>query len=339
MLVFGDHSWAWRIPSLLCGLMTIVVLFYITRLLTKDSRFAALTAFLFAVEGLHFTQSRIAMLNAPMLMWMMLSWAGVLPYCLDGNNPRTRSFFYSGLFLGLAVSCRWIGILIFPGIGIFLALRFLKENNKAGFLRDFLLFLIVMPLLIYAASHSIMMVTQSIGWKEIWNYQLHMWHYHTTLQEGHRYASEWWGWPILVRPIWYFFVSKDQVVNGIICLGNPAIYWLMPFAMGYVFFQWIEKRSFLYGFILFGFFSQWLPWAWVGRTKFFHYFYTAVPFAVLAVVLLLHRIWQIEKTGKWIVAAYLALVTVLFIYWYPLYTGYPISEAYFRNHMWFQAWI
>jgi dolichyl-phosphate-mannose--protein O-mannosyl transferase len=339
MLVFGDHPWTWRLPSLLCGLMTILTVFYIARLLIKDKRTALLTAFLFSLEGLHLTQSRIAMLNAQMMMWMMLTLAAMLPYLMDRQYPRSRSFLYSGLFLGLAVSCRWVGILVLPVLLIFMAGKFFQERNKLAFLRDFFLFIMLVPALIYAASHSIMMVTQDLRWKDIWDYQFRMWHYHATLREGHRYGSEWWSWPVLLRPIWYFFVSKNQIVNGILCIGNPAIYWLMPFALGYILFKWIEERSFLYGFILMGFFSQWLPWAWIGRTKFFHYFYSAVPFAILAVVLLLQRIWQIEKTGKWVVAAYLAIVIGLFIYWYPLYAGWPISETYFRNHMWFTAWI
>jgi dolichyl-phosphate-mannose--protein O-mannosyl transferase len=143
----------------------------------------------------------------------------------------------------------------------------------------------------------------------------------------------------LIRPIWYFFERRNELVYGILCIGNPAVYWVGPFAMSYVLFKWLEKHTFQYTFILAGFFSQWLPWLLPKRVEFFHYFYAAIPFEFMAIALLLQRFWQIPKVGKWIVACYLLAVAGMFIYWYPLYTGLPISEASYRNHLWFKAWI
>ncbi len=337
--LLGDHSWAWRLPSLLCGLMFIPVFFALTRILTGSRGAALVSALLMAIEGMHLTQSRIAMLNAPMILAMYLSLLSLLPYLTRQSGKRTRAFFASGFFLAMAVSLRWVGGLVALTIFPFLLVRFFEEKKKGEFLRDFALFFFLLPLLVYTASHQVLLLTPGKHAVDIWNYQRHMWGYHSKLTATHGYGSAWWGWPLLVRPIWYFFERREGWVFGILCIGNPAIYWMFPLALAYSLFKWLEERRLVYGFILAGFFSQWLPWIWVSRVKFFHYFYAAVPFAVIAVAMLLRGIAKIDKLGEWIVLAYLSLAIALFIYWYPLYVGYPISEVYFQHHLWFKAWI
>jgi len=336
---FGDTPWVWRSASFAAGILLICLVFALVRKLTQNFWIALLAAFFLAVEGIQITQSRIAMLNAPMMLFMFGSLLAVLPYLKDLKAPRSRSFFASGVCLGLAVSIRWVSLGILGVIGLFLFKRFFEEKNQWAFLRDALLFFFLVPLAIYVSAHLVIPLVQGRPWMDIWNYQLHMARYHATLTEPHGYGSEWWGWPLLVRPIWYFFERKEELVYGIFCIGNPAIYWMIPVAMAYVLFQWLRKLDTLHGIVLFGFLTQWLPWAWIGRVKFFHYFHAAVPFAVIAVALLFERIWHMGRAGKWIVAGYLLLVLVMFVYWYPLYTGIPISEAYFQNHLWFKSWV
>lgn len=339
ILAFGDVSWAWRLVSLISGLFLILTVYALAKKILKQLWMALFVTFLFATEGMHLTQSRIAMLNAPMMLCMFLSLLAVIPYFIDKNAPRTRAFAMSGAFLGIAVAIRWVGVAIVGVIGIFLIKRFLEEENKLLFLRDFVLFYVALPVFVYFASHIIIPLGQGYPWKNIWTYQFHMARYHATLKEGHGYGSAWWGWPLLVRPIWYFFERKEGFVYGILCIGNPAIYWMIPFAMGYVLFKWLEKPSTLYALILVGFFQAWLPWAVIGRVKFFHYFYPATPFIAMAIALWMQRIWQIGPRGRIIVTAYVMLVAILFLYWYPVYTGLPMTEAFFQNHLWFKSWI
>ncbi|MBN1689103.1 MAG: phospholipid carrier-dependent glycosyltransferase [Candidatus Omnitrophica bacterium] len=340
LLTFGDTPWAWRIFSLFCGSLFLFVIYYLTKILTKNRWLASLVTFLMAVEGIHITQSRIAMLNAQMSLWMFLSLLVLLPYLQGETEKRLRSFFFSGIFLGLTISIRWVGAGIIGIIGPLLLIKFLRDKDKLGFLRDFFMAYILITTLIYIASHSIIPLGQGYKWSNIFTYQAHMARYHATLQEGHTYGSEWWGWPLLVRPIWYFFERKGTIVNGILCIGNPAIYWMIPVAMFYVLGMWLKERKFLYGFVIFGFLSQWLPWALIGRVKFFHYFYAAVPFALLGIALLIREIWRYGTLGKWLVCFYILLVFIMFIYWFPLWTGYPISDPSFQSHLWFKkAWI
>jgi dolichyl-phosphate-mannose--protein O-mannosyl transferase len=162
--------------------------------------------------------------------------------------------------------------------------------------------------------------------------------YHWGLKEGHSYGSDWWGWPVLQRPIWLFF-EKPGPVHGIFCVGNPALFWTLPVSFYYAGRRWIENGDRLVVLAVVGFLSQWLPWMFIGRVKFFHYIYPAVPFGCLATALLLKALWARGLWGKAAASAYLALVAGMFAYWYPLLSGFPVSEAYYQNHLWFPSWI
>jgi len=77
----------------------------------------------------------------------------------------------------------------------------------------------------------------------------------------------------------------------------------------------------------------------IGRVQFFHFFYTAMPFVCMAVAVHLSDLWRQGRGGRVLVAAYLGLVAAMFFYWYPLLTGWPVSHAFFKQHMWFRSWI
>ena len=148
----------------------------------------------------------------------------------------------------------------------------------------------------------------------------------------------------MLRPIWFYFDAQrfgkpEAVIKGILCIGNPAIFWMIPVAIGYLIWDFCKRRAWASGLVLLGFFTQWLPYAFFGRLKFFHYFYTAMPFVAMALALLLSRLWAWGKPGRVIVVLYLILVAGMFVYWYPLLTALPVSGKFFQHHMWFKKWI
>lgn len=342
--VFGDFPWSWRVTALLIGGVTLFVLFDLVRKVSHDSKIAFLTVFLFAIEGIHFTHSRMANPISPMILWMMLSILVMIPYLTQKDHPRRKVFLLSGCFLGLGIATRWVALGVIAITWVFLIKKFYEEKNKVAFVCDFIFFFLIIPAFIYWASQAILPMAGHSPWADMIARHKVMLNWHVSTPMKHNYQSSWWSWPLLVRPFWLFFERKAGLVYGILCIGNPAIYWLIPFAMAYVLFKFIEERRFLHGFILLGFFTQWIPWAWIekgakGGIAFFYYFYPSVPFAMMAIALLAQRFWQIRKIGKWIIVSYLVIVTLLFIYWYPLLTGYPISEWYFQNHLWFKSWI
>ena len=64
------------------------------------------------------------------------------------------------------------------------------------------------------------------GARQLVEEQQQVWSYHANLDATHPYFSEWWKWPWLVRPTWYFYEQKGEFVRGIVAIGNPALWWL-----------------------------------------------------------------------------------------------------------------
>ncbi|MCP5004597.1 MAG: phospholipid carrier-dependent glycosyltransferase, partial [Planctomycetes bacterium] len=284
---------------------------------------------------------RIGMLNSMMVMFMLLSLYCFLQFFLDKTWTRKKAFLLSGIFLGLGLATRMVASYQFIIYGIVIGIYLVKSKKDfCPMLRSSFLYLILVPIAIYLGTYLFIAVLYKNSWTDFL-FHLQYGYKGLVLKKGHHYGSPWWSWPLITRPVWYFFERQKEtgIVNGILCMGNQAIFWIIPLSIGHVMWKFIQKRSWPYGIILLGFFGQWLPWIFVSRIKYFHFFYTAMPFACMSMAVLLLWIWQMKKWGKIVVIAYLFLVASLFIYWYPLLTGFPITYKYFRHHMWFQPWI
>jgi dolichyl-phosphate-mannose-protein mannosyltransferase len=336
--VFGDKAWAWRFFPVLAGLGTLLVFQRLAKRALQDENFAWVATLLLGLDGMAITQARIAMLNTFMTFFMMLTVLFAVRI-IETDGERKREFIFCGLALGLAAGSRWIGIGVLPILGLLYLKNFQKFRPYLEFFNTVMMYLVLPAILIYFGTHLILPFIKGYDWWDLWDYQFGMMRYHAQLTAGHNYGSDWWGWPLMIRPIWYFFERREGLVYGILCLSNPAVMWALIPAMGYAAWRFVRERNWICALLILGFLSQWLPWALIGRVKFFHYFYPAMPFVVLAITMALKALWDHDKYGKIAVAAYLTLVLIMFGYWYPLYTAYPISPGFFSNHLWFKSWV
>ncbi len=339
MKIFGEHAWAWRLVSLVSGFGCLFFVHRLTWRLSGSARTAFFAAFLFFFEALSFTQARVALLNAPMLCLMLISAYFFLRHAYLGEWERGSAFFLSGLFFGLALATRWVALGVAAIFLIFAKKLWYEERNKMSLVKDIFLYFIATPLLVYLGIFSILPILKVCPWSWVFGFQKQMVDYNLHLKAGHLYGSEWWTWPFMIRPIWYFFERNQAGIQGILAIGNPAIFWAIPAAIGYVIYSQFKKASYLGWVLLVGFFTQWLQWAFVSRVKFFHYYYTAIPFAVMALALALESLWKQGVWGRWIVTASLLGVAGLFFYWYPLLNGLSCSEAFYQAHLWLETWV
>lgn len=333
--LFGDKSWVWRLSSYLCGTASIILFFFLSRRLFRSSGAAWAAAFLLALDGISFTQSRIAMLNTPMFLFMLLSLWFFLKYV---EKRTLLSLLLTGVFLGLTASTRWVGLGVLAVMGMLLVPRWKKIPDKGRLFGGFAV-MILITLVIYVAGHIVLTLLKNYGWKGLWKYQTTMLTYHWNLKEGHVYGSAWWSWPLLIRPIWYFRERAGDLAYDIMCIGNPAIFWVFIPAAFYMALRAMDNKDRVSLFILLGFLSQWLPWAFISRVKFFHYFYSATPFTALGLAWCLNLMWKSGRTGRYAAGVYLGLVALMFIYWYPLLSGYPVPQVWAEGHFWFKSWI
>ena len=339
-IVFGDHPWTWRLVSVMAGLGILPVIYFLTNKITGDPLAGALAVFLWFFDCLSLTQARVSMMNSLQLFFVLLSMLFFLQSVDHPSTPDKRKLLFAGLFFGLSISTKLVAMdLLFFFIPLLFFYVFIKKSIKPSFLLWTGLCFIVLPLMVFILVHLAIPFFKGRTLADIWTITAFDIHYHMTTTQTHSYSSAWWSWPLMTRPTWAFYDNVNNMVQGIIFIGNPFLFWSIPLSIGFVVCQWIMKRSLSAGIILLGFFSQWLSFASASRMTFFHYFYLAMPFVTMSMSLLLRWIWLKGRIGRSVVTGILVLTVGMFVYWYPLLTGLPIPQKYYEQHMWFNCWI
>jgi dolichyl-phosphate-mannose--protein O-mannosyl transferase len=93
--------------------------------------------------------------------------------------------------------------------------------------------------------------------------------------------------------------------------------------------------------------AGWLTWfVNLDRTMFIFYMAPAVPFFVLAVVLVLQDVLGRDgaatlrrQVGLGAVCLYAALVVATFAFFHPVLTGRPLEHGEWLLRMWFPSWF
>ena len=340
--LLGERPAVWRLVSLLAGLLLILWIYFLARKILQNSLAALFAVFLFAFDCISLTQARIAMFNSLSLLFMIISFWAFLHYGSSRGWPRKQALLISGMFLGLGISTKVTSLAILFLIGPLLIHKAIKSpGERKALLVESIVFLLMVPVAIYVAVHAFIPSLPGCSWETVWEIQKFNFAYHLQVAatQTHPYSSSWWGWPLLLRPIWYYYTNDGGVVNGIICIGNPVIFWMLPVMAVYLLWDWVRHKAKVSGLILLGFFGQWLFYALGSRLKFFHYIYFAMPFAALGLARIGKQLWERGRGGRLLVCLYLVLVLGCFLYWYPLLVGIPVSEQYSQHHMWFRSWI
>lgn len=84
---FGMTPFGWRVSTAVLGTLSILVLARVVRRLTRSTLLGCLAAFLFALDGLHLVESRIALLDLPAMVWLLLGFGALL---IDRDWARRR---------------------------------------------------------------------------------------------------------------------------------------------------------------------------------------------------------------------------------------------------------
>ena len=202
--------------------------------------------------------------------------------------------------------------------------------------------LVAIPLAIYVASWFPFFARgQFQNLADLITYQRASFDYHANLTATHPYGSPWWSWPLLARPVLYYAEYSNlgidhwtgqQLVSRMEDLGNPWIWWTSLPAVASLPYFIIRHRSFPATVILLGFITQYLPWSHISRVLFMYHMFGGLIFMVLALAFVLAQVAEnLEPFGRrLLVANHLALAVLFFFYFYPVWTGLPISgPAYF----------
>jgi dolichyl-phosphate-mannose-protein mannosyltransferase len=342
MLIFGDNPIGWRAMSVLAGALTIVGVYSFARHLTGATR-AGLFAALFAMLGqLVFIQARIGMLDV--FLGMLLVWAGVaFLRAMQGDSRRRAQFLLlaSAIALGGAVAVKWAAVPYVALAGMaFLWLRRGHPERFGGtswFAGLTILGCVSIATYFLTFAPAFFYTTNPMTLARLVPFQLEMWGLQTQVLAPHNYQSDWWSWPLMLRPIWYFYEPDQGAQRGVLLIGNPAIMWGGLVAVAACWWAGLRDKAGapLTAAIL------WTVslgvWAVIPKSLGFYYYYY-LPGIILSVVLAVafqHYAAKVKRNDEW----YLVLCVGLFAYFYPILAALALpSERSFERWIWFPGW-
>lgn len=342
MLIFGDNPIGWRALSTLAGSATVVGVYAFTRHLTGATR-PALFAALFALLGqMVFVQARIGMLDG--FMGAFLVWAGVaFIRAMHGASRRQAitCWIACAMFLGAAVAVKWAAVPYFAFAGVaFLWLRRQHPERFGGmyWLTGLaLLGGVSLPLYFLTFAPAFFYAHNPLTFARLIPFQIEMWSLQTQVLAPHSYQSSWWSWPLMLRPIWYFYAPDQGAVRGVLLIGNPAILWGGLAAVLACWWAGVRDRAGvpLAAAILWTF--SLAIWAIIPKSLgFFYYYY--LPGIILCVVLAVafhHWRDKVKRHDDW----FLVLAIALFAYFYPILAALPLAgDRGFERWIWLPGW-
>jgi dolichyl-phosphate-mannose--protein O-mannosyl transferase len=375
--VFGYNPFGWRIMGVIFATLMTAVIYILGKKLFGTWIGAFASAFLLTFDFMHFTMARMATADTYVVFFSLASQLFFLLYLKDvlknGWNAPVQPLFLAILFFALGFSTKWFVLYGFAGQLAILAVLRLKEvaklkksvsdkiyaftNHPFSAVLEFLLVAVLVYFLTYIPD---MLAGRSVV--DILGLQGGMFNYHAALTATHPYASSWWTWPLMLKPVWlYVSYLPLSVKSTIVLLGNPAVWWVGFASIIFVAERAIQGKELAHRlwkkitkrpqtvesasrgkdlaaiFIATFFFFQWLPYVFISRVTFIYHFYVSVPFLCLASAYFINKYWS-TKWGKVAAVAYFASVMVMFGLFYSVISGTPAPTSWIDSLKWLNGW-
>jgi dolichyl-phosphate-mannose-protein mannosyltransferase len=352
--IFGYNPFGWRITGVVFATLMIPLIYFVGKELFGTWIGAFASAFLLTFDFMNFAMGRMATVDVYVAFFSLASQLFFLIYIKNvlknGWKTSVLPLFLAVLFFAFGVSTKWITLFGFLGqLAILLGLRLkeviklkdgLSAKIKAFLYRPFfrLYFFLLFAVLVYFLTYiPRMLAGRSLGY--IINLQGSMFNYHSTLVSTHPYASQWWSWPLILRPLLLFITHlPNNIVSVIVAMGNPAVWWVGFASIIVVDGLAIKRRGFTHIFIAVLFFFSWLPYSFISRTTYLYHFYASVPFLCLATAYFVSRYWG-SKWGKVATLVYFSVVVIFFGLFYPIFSGMPVPTSWNEMIRWLESWV
>ncbi|MBD2292411.1 phospholipid carrier-dependent glycosyltransferase [Anabaena sphaerica FACHB-251] len=193
----------------------------------------------------------------------------------------------------------------------------------------------------------------------------------------HPYCAAWYKWPLLTRPMAYYYQItqsfKDplpvlgpplppgagKVIYDVHAMGNPFLWWFglaaIIFLIGMLFVKIVlpgiqQKRLFIPKnlsvdtwiglYIVINYAANLLPWVKVNRCVFIYHYMCAVVFTFIAIAWFIDQCLRSYYSRMRILGLTITFTIIAaFIFWMPIYLGLPLSLDDYHLRMWFRSWI
>ena len=245
--IFGMTPFGWRFAGTLMGILMLPAMYLLAKQLTKRTGMAFAAMALMALDCMHFTQTRIATIDSFPVLFIIVAFFFMARFMQHDLMKAElgalfRELALCGLFFGLAVASKWIGLYAGAGLAVlyfWTLCRHIRLSREAAALLSAggvspaekaelqarvtglwkrllilclwcVLAFIVVPVAIYLLSYVPHMAyarpaSFSAFLKLVIQVQESMFSYHSTpgLGMDHAFYSPWYEWPLITRPMYY----------------------------------------------------------------------------------------------------------------------------------------
>lgn len=304
--LFGDQPTGWRLMNAVVGTALVPLFYLLARVLFRRRLAAGFAAFFVALDGLCIVDSRIAVIDIHYVTWGVAGYVSALYLVRREQFASLWRLLLTGTLMGLSVGAKlyipFFSFLLVLGTVGFSARSFARQHGLAWM--RFALY----PVFVIGATASVVYVLSYLphflwGW---WHSPLDLVKYivikvpeyqAAVADATHPYSSKWWTWPLLLRPVWYYWKDPGPapgMVVGIWGSGNPPIWWAALPSLVLCAYYAIRERRLALIFVVAGWVIHLAPWVGIGRTLFLYHYLPSLLFGMLALSWTLDRIWRGE---------------------------------------------
>ncbi|MBB4700702.1 dolichyl-phosphate-mannose--protein O-mannosyl transferase [Sphaerisporangium siamense] len=300
-------------------------------------------------------------------------WLGVRPWRIG-----------AGVCLGAAVATKWSGVFFLVAFAVMSLVWDAGARRAVGLRRPFagalrrdvptaLAGLGLVPVVVYVASWAGWFATPygyGRNWAQAtssgpvyfvldsvrswWNYQSMVLGFHTGLDSSHPYQSEPWEWPLLLRPVAFFYegpaCGTGKCAQAVLGVGTPVIWYGALIALIGLIAWYVATRDWRAGAVLLAYAVGWLPWFYYAiadnRTMFLFYTAPMLPFMAIALALAAGLLIgpagarpNRRLLGAALSGAFVLVALINFWWLYPVISAEIIPYDDWHRRMLFDRWI
>lgn len=193
----------------------------------------------------------------------------------------------------------------------------------------------------------------------------------------HPYCAAWYKWPLMTRPMAYYYQTTQsitdplpvlgpplpagtgKVIYDVHAMGNPFLWWfsvaaivfLIGLLLSKIVVPLIQHRrlpiaarlntdTWIAIYLVLNYAINLVPWMKVTRCVFIYHYMTAVVFAFMAIAWFVDQcLSSYYRPLRAIGVTISFLILAAFVFWIPIYLGLPLSPDNYKLRMWFNSWI
>jgi dolichyl-phosphate-mannose-protein mannosyltransferase len=357
--VAGMDPVGWRIGAAITGSLVCAVVAVIGWRLTRRTELALLAGALAALDGILFTASRVAMLDIFEALFVVLAVHACVVAVQAPPGAVRRWHLAAAMWLGLGAAVKWSALFTAPVLAAVIAVQLLRQPGSsqrarlAGTARR-----LGAVAGITTGSYVLAYVPTFIAQPgranpaDFLRRQRALLDYHLSLRPRNVYAHPAVDWLAQRHPAGLLLQDCPPSTAGgsspvcpsgrghdltvaIVSVANPVVWALGILALAVLVGRLVYTRSVGALIIASAVLTRWGPWL-LTRDGYSFYAASLVPFLVLAVVLALEPLPA--RALRWSACGVGVLAVAAFAFFYPYWSGVPMTPEDADLRRWMSTW-